>query len=704
MELGRFNAESSSPFPEGDDGKEAPKKKKKHRGGKTPDTGYDAGRPKEREAEKPKRPAPDSLVPLLDRITSELKPDERKTETDKKPEEKVEEHKEPRDTSEADKEKHKEDENTDPEKLSPEERREAAEVYLDEREQRVAREREEAAPETADAQVTEAVDAFLARTREKLTAAPEADVDEATDESFEEIAQEYAPDAHPEVVVTEEPTANPERPAGEHLQPAPEVVPDTGTEAAVGEIPILSADESDAKNPLTYEDIAPREYHANQLPGEDEPGMAAPYELPVVEDTEEHELPVEPVAYAYNFQPPQAQQYNRPPVSPVAVAGIEAASQAEQAVVPIAVPIIVGFAAYLFGKRRGRIKAEQRLMPIQKELEREVRAIHEKLATKETELRQLVRKQAEISIAAGQPFPRQRQELAAVGVAAGAAVARERVVPVQARHEAPPDRLPKTAEAIPRVAVLGIRTPEQIAAMPLTDVPEQEPPFIPRHTIEAAPAAVRSTETARRLSEAMDKAPFEMSGAAAVPSAKYERPPLNMYEVPEVSPLPEVTPSKQEVPVSAMTREEVAKAADEIVVGAATVRQVFETNLISERGMRRVVAEAKRGGDVHRVLAEEMMIKETGYERDPRLRDQPVQHSPVAASVQPPASPTNPYLQQTSEEPMLPAPQSAAQPPLPARTGRRGMSPVTQSALVAANVVALIILGILLLVLLVMHL
>ena len=97
-----------------------------------------------------------------------------------------------------------------------------------------------------------------------------------------------------------------------------------------------------------------------------------------------------------------------------------------------------------------------------------------------------------------------------------------------------------------------------------------------------------------------------------------------------------------------MSRQELLEASDHIAVGATTVRKVYETNLISERGLRRVVGEYRRGGDVRRVLAEEMLSKELSYERDPLLRDrqlnvegqgisggrQAVQHTESSANTQ----------------------------------------------------------------------
>jgi hypothetical protein len=88
---------------------------------------------------------------------------------------------------------------------------------------------------------------------------------------------------------------------------------------------------------------------------------------------------------------------------------------------------------------------------------------------------------------------------------------------------------------------------------------------------------------------------------------------------PEVS-RESLTKSKNTV-LDTMSREELLEASEKIVVGATTLRQVFETHLISERGLKQAVNEYRHGGDVRRVLAEELLIKELGYELDPQLRD-----------------------------------------------------------------------------------
>lgn len=51
--------------------------------------------------------------------------------------------------------------------------------------------------------------------------------------------------------------------------------------------------------------------------------------------------------------------------------------------------LLVGAVGYLIGRRRGRIKAEERLLPVQEKLENEVKSLHDKVAEREAKIRKL---------------------------------------------------------------------------------------------------------------------------------------------------------------------------------------------------------------------------------------------------------------------------------------------------------------------------
>lgn len=71
----------------------------------------------------------------------------------------------------------------------------------------------------------------------------------------------------------------------------------------------------------------------------------------------------------------------------------------------------------------------------------------------------------------------------------------------------------------------------------------------------------------------------------------------------------------------AMGRDELLMLSASIVIDGASLRQVYETHLISEKGLRRIIAEHLAGGDVARILRRELIEREIDFERDPLLRD-----------------------------------------------------------------------------------
>jgi hypothetical protein len=60
---------------------------------------------------------------------------------------------------------------------------------------------------------------------------------------------------------------------------------------------------------------------------------------------------------------------------------------------------------------------------------------------------------------------------------------------------------------------------------------------------------------------------------------------------------------------------------------------VYETNLITEQGLRRLVGDFERGANVQAALQRELIEKEMSYERDPRLRNRSLVGSLAAANA-----------------------------------------------------------------------
>lgn len=73
--------------------------------------------------------------------------------------------------------------------------------------------------------------------------------------------------------------------------------------------------------------------------------------------------------------------------------------------------------------------------------------------------------------------------------------------------------------------------------------------------------------------------------------------------------------------VDTMGRAELLALSGKVNVDNTNLRHIYETHLIGEQGLRRLISEHMRGGDVQRVLREELSEHERDFERDPILRD-----------------------------------------------------------------------------------
>lgn len=72
--------------------------------------------------------------------------------------------------------------------------------------------------------------------------------------------------------------------------------------------------------------------------------------------------------------------------------------------------------------------------------------------------------------------------------------------------------------------------------------------------------------------------------------------------------------------IESLNRVELIDMAEKISVNGSTLRQIYETHLIGEKGLRRLIAEHLRGGDLEEALRREIVEHEIDFERDPALR------------------------------------------------------------------------------------
>ncbi len=150
--------------------------------------------------------------------------------------------------------------------------------------------------------------------------------------------------------------------------------------------------------------------------------------------------------------------------------------------------------------------------------------------------------------------------------------------------------------------------------------------------------------------------------------------------------------------VERLSLDEVLKISETITVGTTTMRNVYETNLISERGLRRIIQEHIHGGNTRRVLTEELLIKEISHELDPILRDRPPE-SGRSASVA--GSSTSAMQDTTAVAGIASAPSGSSPEPSPTQSQPSAPAP---STLLIANIIALLTLGILIVILIIIWL
>ncbi|HET7320313.1 MAG TPA: hypothetical protein VFI84_01855 [Candidatus Saccharimonadales bacterium] len=196
--------------------------------------------------------------------------------------------------------------------------------------------------------------------------------------------------------------------------------------------------------------------------------------------------------------------------------------------------LVGGIVGYLIGRRRGRIKTEKRLLPVQRKLEKEVKTIAAQLAQREMAVRKLSYEQ-----------PRAAQ------------------LAVERRPEAVP-----TASKLPE-SRLNLEKPARIERLGKAIVRAE----LPR---EAVPTKLRD-----------------------IPSER----------------------------VRTMNRRELLEMSEKVTVEGASLRQIYESHLIGEKGLRRLLGEYLAGKDIRKDLRREMVEREIDFERDPILRDKAYQEA-----------------------------------------------------------------------------
>lgn len=275
-----------------------------------------------------------------------------------------------------------------------------------------------------------------------------------------------------------------------------------------------------------------------------------------------------PVAAANRLRPPEYQYAN-----------------------PAAAALLGGIVGYLIGRRRGRIKTEKKLLPVQKKLEKQVVDLEWDLRAKEAKIRKAAADQywaAHPLMGEGYHF-----NLKAKNQAPQAQFQAQEQMPLQAQ---------KLAEQKPTAA-----KPEQlkVARRPAPEAHQlhgsQQAPEHLGHMLVAAEAVTAGRLAEQKAIESAERTVIKPEQSA--PGTKTQA---------------ELSPEKR---VETLSRLELFSMSEKIVVDGTSLRQIYENHLIGERGLRRLVLEHLRGGDLKKVLRHEVVEREIDFERDPARRD-----------------------------------------------------------------------------------
>lgn len=422
-------------------------------------------------------------------------------------------------------------------------------------------------PEKTEKPVSEFAESVLAKSHEVEDEAAENDktVESLDADERQKVAEAYAAAVVPEVAAE---AASMDEGSSEQLEAAADL-------ALLAELRARLADDASPEEALegAYDAVAQtlenQSETADELSDEnehEEPETARSFTMPTIEAAREDDIDGDadeaaPVASGPSTSPPPPVPPTPTPpssggISPSFGAGSPTAESLAYAAPVAAVAterpviryntsqarglLVGGILGYLIGRRRGRIKTEKRLIPVQKKLEKQVKDLHESIAVKEQQIRTLAHQKTE-----AETVGRKRQEM---------------VQHLQKEHRTP-------------VIVVSEQTR-------LTSASEQIAPVL-------------------------------------------ERP---------LTPVSEHAVEKPAEKVEEMSLAGLLVVAETIVVDKRPLRQMFEAGQLDEPSLRRVVREHMRGGNVHEMVARELVAKELPFETDPVLRPKAGAAVPLAAA------------------------------------------------------------------------
>jgi hypothetical protein len=413
-----------------------------------------------------------------------------------------------------------------------------------------------------------AADMLAAEFYEKLGENP--DIEEAAKEVVDDAGLELPKEAGPvaEEGAEEQPGDYEETSGAEELaSPGEELVFDRTAEAhpadADEEEPGASTASATGAGPTTGAGSA-----GTTQPGGSAGGGAVPPIRPMGRSFGGPGAPFGPPFEPGGYGSPTGPNFNAAPATPDAANVPRSAERIDDRGSPAAFFVAGGIVGYLIGRRRGRIKTEKKLLPVQKKLEQQVEDLHWQIKAKESQIRKVaaekVRQEGPVAVEA------------LVAKRAAKAEKQKETVPAMGAFE----RFKEVRQKAPEANILhAAKAPEHIGHMLMT--------------AESVPAILPSTE---RASTKTNKAEFKANAEKAAPALS-------------------------EKAVETLNRAELLQLSERIVVEGSSLRQIYETHLVGERGLRRLIIEHLRGGDMAKALKREITEREIDFERDPAMRD-----------------------------------------------------------------------------------
>lgn len=264
--------------------------------------------------------------------------------------------------------------------------------------------------------------------------------------------------------------------------------------------------------------------------------------------------------------------------------------------------LVGGILGYLIGKRRGRIKTEKRLLPIQKKLEKEVKALHETVAIKEQAIRKVAAEKAGAlkSVEAKHQFAERLRQESEMRAAATAKIRQQAGERQSARAAA---AAVENGPRVERYVAHAGGVHEKAAA-------GRAPAEVLRPLVVDAPAVILGGVAALRP-ERGTAAPRE-----SLPNLQ-RRPTVKAENLRAERPVIDFT--KQ---VETYSTEELKQAAEKIKVDDnTTLKELYDSGRLNENSVRRILREFVEGRSVRAAISNELLEKERKFERDPNLRN-----------------------------------------------------------------------------------